>query len=193
MAENRIQTPRKRRKGRDFTIAETLITVLILLMVTSVVAAGIPAAKEAYEKVVFNANAEMLLSTSVTAIRGQLVTAGNVKVEADGKTIGFYSSNTGFNEKIYPEESEDGTLMVLEYSGEGPESRQVVRKLVSDAAATKDLYVTWESVACEGKVVTINGLSVRRKSRAGTGEKPVSEAGPLKIRVIGNEPEKDGL
>ena len=60
----------------------------------------------------------LFLSTSVTAIRGQLVTAGNVKVEADGKTIGFYSSNTGFNEKIYPEESEDGTLMVLEYSGE---------------------------------------------------------------------------
>lgn len=191
MAENRIQNPEVRRKGRGFTIAETLITVLILLMVTSVVAAGIPAAKEAYEKVVFNANAEMLLSTSVTAIRGQLVTAGNVKVEADGKTLGFYSSNTGFNERIYPEEAEDGTLMVTEFSGEGPESRQVTRKLVSDAAATKDLYITWEGVACEGNVVTINGLSVRRKSRAGTDEKPVSEAGPLKIRVIGNDAKDD--
>ena len=61
------------RRGRSgFTIAETLVAVLILLMVSSVVAAGIPAAKSAFEKVVVGANAEILLSTSVASLRDQL-------------------------------------------------------------------------------------------------------------------------
>ena len=49
------------RRGRSgFTIGETLVAVLILLMVSSVVAAGIPAAKSAFEKVVIGANVEYM-------------------------------------------------------------------------------------------------------------------------------------
>ena len=46
-----------------FTLAETLMTVLIMLLVSSVIAAGIPAAAKAYRKAVDAANAQVLLST----------------------------------------------------------------------------------------------------------------------------------
>ena len=55
-----------------FTLAETLITVLILLMVSAVVAGGIPAAANAYRKAVDAANAHVLLSTTVNALRSEL-------------------------------------------------------------------------------------------------------------------------
>ena len=179
-------------RRRGFTIAETLITVLILLMVSAVVAAGIPAAKEAYEKVVFHANAEMLLSTSVTSLRSQLTTAGGVKVEDDGKTLAFYSSNTGFQEKIYPDGDRDGMIMVLEYSGADVGSKQITRQLVTDAAATKDLYVTYQSASCSGQMVTIEGLGVYRKSRAGTEEGPLTAVDTLVFRVMGRTAKEDG-
>ena len=43
---------RKLRSNDAFTLAETLLAILILLMVSAIVAAGIPVAKNAYEKVV---------------------------------------------------------------------------------------------------------------------------------------------
>ena len=48
-----------------FTLAEVLITVLILLMITAVVAGGMPVAANAYYKVVDAANAQVLLSTAM--------------------------------------------------------------------------------------------------------------------------------
>ena len=43
-----------------FTLAELLLVILILLLVSSVVAAGVPAAANAYQKVVDSANAQLL-------------------------------------------------------------------------------------------------------------------------------------
>ena len=64
----KIRNKLHNRKG--FSLAETLMAVLILLMVSAVVAAGIPMAREAYEKAVDAANAQTLLSTTITkAIR----------------------------------------------------------------------------------------------------------------------------
>ena len=60
----RIRQKLKSRLG--FTLAEMLMSVLILLMVSSVVAGGVPVAANAYYKVVDAANAQVLLSTTVT-------------------------------------------------------------------------------------------------------------------------------
>ena len=60
---------RKHHAIHGFTLAETLLAVLILLMVSSIVAAGIPSARRAYEKVVLASNAEVLLSTTITTLR----------------------------------------------------------------------------------------------------------------------------
>ena len=164
------------RACRGFTLAETLVAVLIMLMVSSVVAAGIPSAQRAYDKVVVSANAEVLLSTSVSALRDELGTARDIYVENDTDLF-YYSADTGNQAKIYPDS--DGILMLEEYigfqlpdsssdtgnppAGTTPSSGQK-RQLVTNAAATRDLYITYESVSASGGMVTINGLKVCRKS-----------------------------
>ena len=173
----------KLKSRAGFTLAEALVTVLILLMVTAVVAAGIPAAKNAYEKVVRSANAEVLLSTSVSELRKNLVTAQSV--DAENRELTFYSGDGEINKKIYPDLENNGVLMVQEYIGFEKDVQEVTRQLVTDAASTRDLYVTYEDVSCEGSLVTVTGLSVYRKSQEGAA--PLTSIDTLYIRVIGNQ------
>ena len=188
-----------RRGRRGFTIAETLVAVLILLMVSSVVAAGIPAAKSAFEKVVISANAEILLSTSVASLRDQLAAADRVTVEEDGKTLNYYSNDAGIHARIFPDE-EAGAIMIQEYIGYGggTGSGEAVRKLVTGAAATESLTIRYESASCEGQIVTIRGLAVRKDLKKGDGQaadpdgEPLTAVDILNIRVIGNRKSEDG-
>ena len=188
------------RRGRSgFTIAETLVAVLILLMVSSVVAAGIPAAKSAFEKVVVGANAEILLSTSVASLRDQLAAADRVTVEEDGKTLNYYSNDAGIHARIYPD-AEAGAIMIQEYIGYdgGTGGGEAVRKLVTGAGATESLIIRYESASCEGQMVTIRGLAVFKDPKKGTGQAAGSDGEPLtavdilNIRVIGNRKSEDG-
>ena len=184
----------KLKSRAGFTLAETLVTVMILLMVSAVVAAGIPAAKNAYEKVVLSANAEVLLSTSVSSLRENLVTARDASAE-DG-VLTFYSGDGQIKKKIYPDRANKGVLMVQEYIKYEAGGREAEpRQLVTDAASTRDLYVTYDSVSCEGPLVTVTGLSVYRKSQAGTDAgtpaAPLTSIDTLYIRVIGNSEKTD--
>lgn len=107
-AKNRIRN----RKG--FTLAETLLAVLILLLVSSVVAAGMPAVKQAYEKVVLASNAELMLSTAVATLRDELGTAWDVQEVAGGGVI-YYSADTGNRSKLYVDTATH-TIKLTEYS-----------------------------------------------------------------------------
>lgn len=162
---------RKKARGRGgFTLAETLLAVLILLMVSAITAAGIPAAKNAYEKVVLGANARILLSTSLTALRDELGTARNVEVS--GNTVSYYSAKTHANSQIYLD-TDPPAIMVRDYVGlEGSVidpaggTAQTTRRLVSDKAATGDLYVTYNSppaVSADGSMITFSNVEVRRR------------------------------
>lgn len=164
------------RKNGGFTLAETLVAVLILLMVTAVVAAGIPVATNAYFKVVDSANAQVLLSTSITAIRNELEFAKNVEIPAGDAnlTINYVSADTGVKSQIY---NSDGGVMLKEYVGvEGVASP--VRLIVSDKAATKNLTFRYDSVSYSGGIFTFGGLKVLK---AGVTE-PLAEVDTFMIR-----------
>lgn len=187
-----------------FTLAETLITVLILLMVSAVVAGGVPAAANAYAKAVDAANAHVLLSTTVNALRSELSTAWNVE-EVD-KGITYYSSATGSQSMIYISGS-DGKIMLQEYvdlltareeevssstgASDSTEDNSIVpaRPIVSDAMTIKGKL----TIGCgdDGNIsynkttgiVTVAGLQVKKGDQTivkmpGTG---------LTIRVITKE------
>ena len=94
-----------------FTLAETLVTILILLMVTSVVAGGIPSAVTAYSKAVDAANAQVLISTTVNALRGELSTAKDVHL--NGNDVIYISPDTGSKTKLYL--ASDHTIMVQDF------------------------------------------------------------------------------
>lgn len=157
----------KLRETNAFTLAETLITVLILLMVSAVVAGGVPSAANAYRKAVDAANAYSLLSTTVNALRDELSTAWNVSVSEN--TITYYSSDTGSQSTISV--SADKIIMLQQYndwSAEYLDSTSSVTKpeprpLVTDAAKIKGkLSVTYSGVTFDkdAGIITFTGLCV---------------------------------
>ena len=150
---------KKKNSGRrGFTLAETLVALLILLMVPSVVAAGIPAASNAYRRVVDSANAQVLLSTTVTAMRNQIEFSKDVTVSGD-KVI-FTSTADGAKSSI---SNSDNGVLLTEYinyddSGGSP------RLLVSEKAATNDLFLKYETVTSSNGIVTFTNLTVAKKA-----------------------------
>ena len=118
---------KKPNNSAGFTLTETLVAVLILVLMT---AAALPAAMNAYRNAVDAANAEVLLSTTVNALRSELSTAWNVTdketaalsdkdsalVVKEGTVITFSSAETGNQSQIFVDTSGTaGRIMLLEY------------------------------------------------------------------------------
>ena len=173
---------------KGFTLAETLLAVLILLMVTAIVATGIPVAKNAYEKVVLASNAEVLLSTTISSLRNELGTAQNVKKqeaqsgeEADS-VITYYNAARGASSKLFVAETDTVIMLQRYFSEEKLSADYDAAPLVSSKTSTQDLYVTYSSVSYDNDngIVTFEGLSVNRTS----GAEGLASRDNLSIRVI---------
>ena len=180
---------RKKLNKKGFTLAETLITVIILLLVSVIVATGIPSAKNAYERVVVSSNAQVLLSTAITALRDELGKASDVEVD-EGK-ITYKSAATNATSTISLKLSEteaDGTatskkegIVIKEYAGKDSGNE---RRLVSKAASNENLYIVYDAANVEYKngVITIPKLKVMRD----TDDKVLTDETTLQIRVLGS-------
>ncbi len=175
---------RKKLNNRSgFTLAETLLAVLILLLVSGIVATGIPAARNAYLNVVVGANAQALLSTTAAALRDELGTAWNV--ESKDNALTYYSADTG---AISILSKSDETIILQEYvSQKGFNEKTGVsvgnqRPLVSDRAATSDLTVTYDSVNYSEGDVTFTKLCVKH------GAKELATLDELVIHVLSAVP-----
>lgn len=189
---------------RAFTLAEALVAIIILLLVTTIVATGIPAALRAYDRVVIASNAEVLLSTSMSALRNELGTAKDVDVR-DNKVI-YYSEGRNSmseiskqnNDKDHPN-TED--IMIRKYAPDGivitdtdvsskmsdglKEIYQDKELLISSEAADKDkgLHITYDSIEKHDGFVTFKNLKVLKKNGGTT--KAVREK--YSIRIISEE------
>lgn len=89
---------KKLASSQGFTLAETLICVLILLMVTGIVAAAIPTASNVFMSAVDTANAQILESTAITVLRDELSTAKEIQppIKSTGEvTLIYRSAETG--------------------------------------------------------------------------------------------------
>ena len=196
-----------------FTLAETLVTILILLMVSSIVVAGIPAAINAYNKVVVASNAEILLSTTISALRNELGTARDIKTskkagESPETIITYYNASISSKSKLYLSDGTNdkepdntvikpaGTIVYQRYTDAdtgfdySASVNSPVFPLVSSAAATKDLYVTYDHVvynAARG-IITFYGLEVKTKTTnkvmASLPKKDDGTPGTYSIRIV---------
>lgn len=192
-------TLKQRLKSRaGFTLAETLLAVLILLLVSTIVATGIPVAKDAYQKVVVAANAQLLLSTTATALRDELGTAWDVKINSKTtksgvgtttieKSVSYYSADTGARSELYA----DGTgIRLREYSivpginADDATGKLDDRLLVSEEASdTKEkLIATYTDVEKSGDYIVFSGLSVKKGKTV-----LAALTGKLKIKVLWGE------
>lgn len=154
---------RSRLKNRSgVTLAETLIAILILLMVTAIVAAGIPAAVEAYDDIVTSANAQVLLSTTMTRLRDELGTATEIAVSDNAVT---YVSASGSKSVIYI--ADDG-IYLREYA-DITSAAEFNRLLVSREAANRNLHTSYESCEYSGGAVVIRNLAVKNGGKTMVG------------------------
>lgn len=157
---------RKLNNRAGFTLAETLIAILILLMVSSVVAGGVPAASNAYYKAVDGANAQVLLSTAATALQDELATARDI-VQINEDSLTYYSRDNGRESSIL---LEGDTIWVHEYvystyTGEEAEEKiELKRQLVSGKASTERLKVIYDSITYDKNtgLIKVKDLEVTR-------------------------------
>ncbi len=161
-----------------FSIAEALIAVLILLMVSSVVAGGMPVAAKAYRDVVDSANAQILLSTTVTALRDELGTASfEATTPVSGSKINYTSTVGGASEIEFT--TSNGV-----YIKAANVNNNVARLLVSDEASAGMVVSIGDggSIIYTNGVITITTINVTRKDKPGEVLASLSE---LDIKVIG--------
>lgn len=190
----------KTRALLGFTLAETLVAILIMLMVASVATAGIPAARNAYDKAVSAANAQTLLSTAVTTLRSELSTAPKIEKQGpldSSDSVTYYRAGSGVKAKLYLDKFGSGesekTIMLQEgipfdsnHATIGSPAPQVfIQPLGRRSAADMSgcLYVTYRSIDIQHLAdgyLTIQGLQVNQAS----GLQNLASLDELVIRVI---------
>lgn len=179
------------KNNKGFSLAEALVATLILLMASSIVAAGIPSATRAYQKATLKANAEVALSTTISALRDELGTARSIEpADNDTDSIIYHSSKTGNISKISKNGNKIWLDEYLTYSAsirESDENKDAVsRPLVSKAMTEyQKVYVTYNKIHYNStkRVVTFTDISVYPTEEAGN---PLAKLDVLKIKVIGN-------
>ena len=179
--DNRIGGAAKACNNGGFTLAETLLAVLILLLVSSIVATGMPAAVNAYNKVVLGANAKVMLSTAITALHDEIGTAWKVEPSSDNKSLTYFNASTGAKSQISLVDNK--AIQVQNYMtlsadlihDEDEDYQTNVEPepypLVPDPKS--EMYVTYSSIEFDptNYVVTVKGLKVCKK----TGDTTVAE------------------
>ena len=169
---------------KGFTLAEVLLAVLILLMVSAIVVAGIPAARDAYEKVVLTSNAQVTLSTTINTLRNELGTAKNI--QTSGNEISYINLTRGSASRIYINSTGSHEIMLDRYStnteiaNKGTDFVQSISLSSTPAAKDMNLYVTYESVNYNAGIVTFHNISVN----SDTGKTGLATLDDLLIRVL---------
>ena len=156
-----------------FSLAEVLVAVLILLMVSEVVVGGIPSAIQAMDKITRASNAQALLSTTLIRLREELTTATDVEITGINEVN--FKDTYGIGSKI-KYTSEKGLTIKKGTLDEYP--------LVSDAASNKDLYVECKfSGNSTTGIVLVNDIKVKRKNYSGSPD--IASAQHYAIQVLG--------
>ena len=148
---------RASRAQQGFSLAETMIATLIVLMVSIIVATGAPAAINAYHQAVASSNAQVALSTVATALRDELGAA--TAVRSTGETV-EYVCGGGYWAKI-----SNGTKGPMKTADDDrlAEENGKSWELVPNAqlAATQgDLYAKYGTISFENGVFKVANLRV---------------------------------
>ena len=192
---------RKLHNPKGFTLAEILLAILIMLMVSSIVAAGIPAARESYEKVVLASNADILLSTTVSALRNEIGASREVDVTSSiaeaksGTCIEYYSLSRNAFSVLYVDSNDNENIKFQRYysSKNVDVDESDPEYLIPPKTATDELIVTYSSATYDKdkRVVTFTGLSVRKKTDNGTEGKVLAKRDRLSIKTMSDKNETE--
>jgi prepilin-type N-terminal cleavage/methylation domain-containing protein len=184
-----------KRGSAGFTLTEMLVTMLIMVLASTLLATGIPVAIDAYHKTVNSSNAQVSLSTTLTVLRSEIGTSSDVRIANNAiyyrSEEGYWASIRNSNkyqglEKVYynytselsPDERDNVDALL------GTEMADMTYPLVSDATlqGTRSLYVEFDPSTLKfgeksGGVLDYGQLEVSLsvKFAKGAEEKPITE------------------
>jgi len=161
-----------------FSLTELLTTTLILSLVTATIASSIPGAVRAYRTVVDVANANILLTSTITKLRSELTGASEIKVYNNGKTEDSNKANTvdytnGKGVLCRIEFVESKGIYYSEFIGTDIIGTDIKKEnvpdvrylLVSQEAASKDMYVQGSVEKDDNGDLQFTDLSVYKDGR----------------------------
>lgn len=158
-----------------YSLAELLIAILILLLVSGVVAAGVPTAIRVYERVTEAANAQAYLTTTTTSLRDILDLSEETSVKSDNKTVVCIG-----NDKMeYTISLDKGGKQGITYVITNPYNSKTSgdMNLVSEKTGTeKEFYAKYSSVSVSAGIIAFNDLEIYNKD-----DKIV--AGPITYKI----------
>jgi prepilin-type N-terminal cleavage/methylation domain-containing protein len=126
----------KNRNKAGFTLSETLTTVLLIGIIFAAVAGGVVVLRNAYESITVRADAQALLSTTVTQVSADLNSA-TMSMTKDKNTY-YFCTNRGAAIRYETEAgSTTETTKVLAYNGDED-------YLVTSGTSTKKLAAVLE-------------------------------------------------
>lgn len=122
----------KRRRTAGFSLTEMLVTTLILVLASTLLATGIPVAIDTYQRVVKTSNAQLALSTTLSALRSELGLATDVQIPEGSAKVYYYSASEGCWASIGNSDASQTRGLVKQYYKGMPGSTRTVADLDVD-------------------------------------------------------------
>ena len=192
-----------------FTLVETMMALIILMLLTAVVASGIPVASQTYTKAVDASNAQVALTTTAAKLREELSLAQDVFFvragEGTEREVKLFKTSDGYWATIENPTGDEKGLYVQAYYGvpdetigtapygmvKIPADKNGRYPLIPDSAMVGNLKVTLDATKTpnitynyETGVFTVNGLTVTQSgTNTELGTAGSSTYGKLYIRA----------
>lgn len=166
----------KIRNNKGFTLTETLLTVILVVLMSGAVAAGVSTVSRVIHKIQNKANAEVLLSTTLTLLSDDLQNTESVEstdgtvqylkirengssawISIDNSTSDLDSENAGIRKNYYTM-TMDSNSGIPVYQDTG-----LSMTYVTEQAKTDTLYTTIDSITYSNHVLTVHDLEVKNK------------------------------
>lgn len=134
----RIRNDRRKKSSRSagFTLAETLMVVLLVSLMSAAVAGGILVLRNVYAKVTLKAEAQTVLSTTMSALEKEFPYAADVDTET-AQNPSFRSGVSGARISF---QSSDTSSIVIHYENQNTDQPLLTDKTVTDRLRTAITY-----------------------------------------------------
>lgn len=155
----------KKLNNHGFTLSETLVSLLILALVITLTGGGIVVVKNAYERVTMKANAQTLLSTTMTKVSNELRFAEDIDVAEAGsdgiaKSPAFTDGRTSYRMTLANDENK-GIVSRYSYGTSHNDVRLLTDKTMTDGLIPSITYEYDKNKAMFSATITVTKNSDR--------------------------------
>lgn len=154
------------KNSKGFTLSETMASVLILILVITIIGGGVVVVKNAYQRITLKANAQTLMSTTITKVTDEFEFAENITEGTDNPY--FVSGNSKFKIAFKNGTGNEGVLQSYKYGDNTKTTPLLSSKTMTDGLVptitysyNKDLFTATVTVSKDGDPVSTQTFSVK--------------------------------